>query len=742
MMDLQVIKDWIAHGDIAAVESAWLEALAEKAPPADMVSVVEALVAKGQRDSAGTLASMLLEERKDLPPRELLEVAKLLVSAAPDSADLRARLAELYRQVFAASCECVAGLLAASGLQSGQSPRRALRTLDLCLGLQPDVFLVSRYESRVVQAKRFDEVMGQFEIVDEAGRKQLIEPKLLADEYEPIDPRDFRVMARYRPEEVKPMVADNPGGVLIGLCLSRGGRINANDIKEFLVGRFLTSEEWGDWWGRARTAAKRSPQLTLEGRSPITVVYHPGGRTLEEELEPALKSARTPMDWYGLLQQYLREARTRKVPVDAGFAGRLVEALAEQAKLYLARRPLDALTASLAVQVGLRAGATAPAAPASPGGAAASAKETCPSPADILAGAEEPAELLSEVEDESLWEAGLEALSATPAAEAHLRGLLYRVPAWRLDEVVSRLPGGPADEGVVQAASDALSDPLKNLELFLWLWQRPQRPPANVPPRVELLSRLLKALGDLGRMWNLEGPRRKGMWQRVRSALSAADYAPFKAAADEMDEHVAATIKRQVERMEGLAQSVRENMLQVLRERHPNLFYTREKVNPWEEEGTLWTTEAALHRREVEYKDLTDIKIPANARAIGAAAAHGDLSENSEWKFALEERDMLAARAMKMQEEISQARVIHPQDVPTETVGVGSRVRLTRLPDGEEFSLAFLGPWDGDPEKGIYSYQTNMAQELMGKGVGDEAVLKIGGEENTYRIERITSALG
>jgi transcription elongation GreA/GreB family factor len=337
---------------------------------------------------------------------------------------------------------------------------------------------------------------------------------------------------------------------------------------------------------------------------------------------------------------------------------------------------------------------------------------------DILAASGRPAELLAGLEDEMLWSAGLDALAGEPEAPPYIRRLLALVPAWRIDEVVAHLGGGPADEGVTQAVAAALADPMRNLEVFLWLWQGPTAAIPGLPSRVELLSRLLKALGDLIRMWDLDAPRRKALWQRVRTALSAADYAPFRSAVEQMDEHVGATIKRQVERMEGLAQSVRENMLQVLRERFPNLFFSRDRVNPWEDEGAIWSTEEALRRHEAEYKELVEIKIPANARAIGAAAEHGDLSENSEWKFAIEERDMLGNRQGKMLEELARVRIIVPQDVPTETVGIGSRVHLRRISNGQEVVMAFLGPWEGDPDRGIYSYQTRMAQDLMGHAVG------------------------
>ena len=131
----------------------------------------------------------------------------------------------------------------------------------------------------------------------------------------------------------------------------------------------------------------------------------------------------------------------------------------------------------------------------------------------------------------------------------------------------------------------------------------------------------------------------------------------------------------------------------------------------------------------------------ANARAIGAAAEHGDLSENSEWKFALEERDMLRARAAKMQDELSRTRVLKREDVPSDTVGIGSRVHLRRLSDRQELALTFLGPWDIDAQKSVYNYQTRMAQDLMGKSVGATVEIRMEGFEGFYTVERLESAI-
>jgi len=94
-----------------------------------------------------------------------------------------------------------------------------------------------------------------------------------------------------------------------------------------------------------------------------------------------------------------------------------------------------------------------------------------------------------------------------------------------------------------------------------------------------------------------------------------------------------------------------------------------------------------------------------------------------------------------MQDELARAKVIHPEEAPTDSVGIGSRVVLTRLSDGRRFTLSLLGPWESDVANHVYNYQTPLAGALMGKAAGDEVTLRLGGEENTYRIEWTGSAL-
>jgi transcription elongation factor GreA len=162
---------------------------------------------------------------------------------------------------------------------------------------------------------------------------------------------------------------------------------------------------------------------------------------------------------------------------------------------------------------------------------------------------------------------------------------------------------------------------------------------------------------------------------------------------------------------------------------------------PWEDEGVVYTTEAALETRRKEFDNLIHVKLPQNSTAIGDASARGDVSDNAEFTAALEERDRLTERANAMQADLARARPITRAMAHSETVNVGSAVRARRLSSGQVEEMAFLGPWDADTEKGIYYYRAPLAQAFMGRAAGEVVTLKTDGSERQWEILEIGPAI-
>lgn len=726
-MTLENMLAMVAAGQIQELEAAWILAVEEGMPQEDLGRVLEALVVAGHLDAAETLGWALLEDRgSQLKGRHLLSLAQAVVAAVQVSDQLRSQAAELYRQHYPDHPHLDA-LLRASGLVSGQSPKRAFRTLDTCLQLAVDDYLVNRFDHLSVQLRGYQAALGEFEVADAQGQIRRIEPKELADEFDRVEKGDFRVLAQHKPEAVRAMLDEDPAGTLKALCIAAGGRIDANTLRDKLVPAYLTKDQWSTWWSKARNAAKRHEQLSLEGR-PIVVSYHPAGRTLEEEMAALAAAATMPLERLDVLRRYAREVQSRKLQVDHAFAQPIMNSLAEQAETFRKRSPGDALGASLAIALAQGMGLPAP-------------QREFPTPEAILAAAADPALAVRELTDATLWPAALDALAARPDAANYLTDLMRTAPSERLDEVAARLSRVAGEPAVAQAISEAAAQPLARLELNLWLWAGPKNPPAGAPGKVEMLRRLLDLLRQLEKDHDLDRESLKQIRQRIRSAFSASNYASYRAAVAQMDEAVAATIKTLIALVEdGLAEAVRDNLQSILSENFYALF-AKAKILPWLDEGAIWTTEVALRRRQAELTHLMDVKMLENARAIGAAAEHGDLSENSEWRFAIEERDLLRAQAAVMQDEIGRARIIRPYEVPTDFVGVGSRVRLIRVDNGQQFTLDLLGPWESDPARYVFNYRTPLALTLLGRAPGEVVTLKLGGDESEYRIEAIESAL-
>ncbi len=155
-----------------------------------------------------------------------------------------------------------------------------------------------------------------------------------------------------------------------------------------------------------------------------------------------------------------------------------------------------------------------------------------------------------------------------------------------------------------------------------------------------------------------------------------------------------------------------------------------------ESDGSIWTSEKGLRRTQERVKELGTVEIVENAKEIEAARALGDLRENSEYKFALERRARLQSEMKSLSDQLNRARIITPDDIPAEEVGVGCCVDLTNG-EGKPITYTILGPWDADVEQNILSFQSKFAESMIGKKQGDTVTLK----DEEYTIAKVRSFL-
>lgn len=155
------------------------------------------------------------------------------------------------------------------------------------------------------------------------------------------------------------------------------------------------------------------------------------------------------------------------------------------------------------------------------------------------------------------------------------------------------------------------------------------------------------------------------------------------------------------------------------------------------QDATLLVSWDSLERRKNEYTELVQKKIPANSKEIAIARSYGDLRENHEYKAAKEMQKLLMRRKGELETQLVRARGTDFASPRTDVVSIGSQVRVTDLSNNQTEEFALLGAWDSDPEKGVISYLTPVAQALLNHKPGDEVEFELESARKRWRIEAI-----
>lgn len=151
---------------------------------------------------------------------------------------------------------------------------------------------------------------------------------------------------------------------------------------------------------------------------------------------------------------------------------------------------------------------------------------------------------------------------------------------------------------------------------------------------------------------------------------------------------------------------------------------------------TIWTTAEGYRKIQERLHHIGTVETVDNAREIEAARALGDLRENSEYKFALERRARLQAELKMLSTQVNHARILTKEDIALDTVGVGTIVEVTDS-KGKKTTYTLLGPWDADPEQNVLSFQSKLAQAMIGHKKGEH--FQFQGEK--YIVSKINSYL-
>ena len=119
---------------------------------------------------------------------------------------------------------------------------------------------------------------------------------------------------------------------------------------------------------------------------------------------------------------------------------------------------------------------------------------------------------------------------------------------------------------------------------------------------------------------------------------------------------------------------------------------------------------------------------------IRKAVELGDLRENSEYKAALERQQFVQARLGHLTQRLSKLSSIDMTQIPADKVGLGSRVVVEDEATGarETYELVFGDAVEFD--EGHVSMASPIGRALVGKGIGETAILKLPARTRRLKI--------
>ncbi|HOI55976.1 MAG TPA: GreA/GreB family elongation factor [Phycisphaerae bacterium] len=722
--DVTRLRKLVTKKRFDELEALWLEAVArEDADVPGLMAVVEAVSRRDQSGVADSLFWFLLSqviERQGAAAG--LNLVRQAAGWLEGSGSLREEVAGAYETV----CGDVGTMAEMTVLHAAIPFATAVKRFDRLLQLRPGTCVMDTQLDKLGQVVGLDAVARTLEVAfDDRSRTY---DRLALDKLEPVADSDLRSRMVKDREGLEHMAAEAPAELVKTVLGTYGPRLELKELKEHLK-PLISGPAWAKWWAEAKVQCRRDPMIEMSDDAQPWLFLRNRPVAYEDELRAAFDGAAAAEQKLTTVLTYLKECGSR--PTHPEVMQHFGRELMDRFESWRADEPAMGI-AALALMAGLRR--HAPDVPEPKPNALES----------VLSGVTDLSMLLRPVASDDVARCLL----------GYVRDVLHS--GWH-DVWLAVMPG--ASQGVCEWIVQGLlehgfsADVRQAIELILtrperypyavaWLWRAMA---AGRCPDVtgslkglDAAVALLIAVGGLARDTTFDKDQQKAILSQLRAALSQKDYEYLHTVLKEADDHGASRVHHAAVRNFVLGEHARLKVLDLITRTHPSLFL--KDVPPWEEDDVIYTTAEGLQRHQQEFAHLVNIKMAANAKAIGEAAAFGDLSENAEFTAALEERNLLTEKAARMEADMKMARLIGADMAAVDHVTIGSVVTARDLGSGKTETMTFLGPWDAAPQNNVFSYRSPLALAFMGSKVGDTVELAVDAGKRAWEIQEIRPA--
>lgn len=149
-------------------------------------------------------------------------------------------------------------------------------------------------------------------------------------------------------------------------------------------------------------------------------------------------------------------------------------------------------------------------------------------------------------------------------------------------------------------------------------------------------------------------------------------------------------------------------------------------------------TYEGLKKLEDELQYLKSVKRLEMAERIKQALSFGDISENSEYDEAKNDQAQMEGRIVQLENMLKNAKVIDEDEVSTDVVSLGSKVKILDMEFNDEVVYNIVGSTEANPSQYKISNESPAGKALMGKGTGDVVEVTAPGGVIKFKILEIS----
>ena len=139
-----------------------------------------------------------------------------------------------------------------------------------------------------------------------------------------------------------------------------------------------------------------------------------------------------------------------------------------------------------------------------------------------------------------------------------------------------------------------------------------------------------------------------------------------------------------------------------------------------------------------ELQELKQVRLPAVLVTLAEAKEMGDLSENFDYKSALEEKDFINSRVKQIEELIDDVEVVDGEEkkkASKKVVEFWSKVTI-QIENDKPYDIIIVGSGEVNIQKDalLVSLESPIGQAIRGKSAGDTAKMRLNNARKDVKV--------